>query len=141
MPYLHLWPVRITHLAEQVNALVSGMYFHFSVIMWQLSGQYSLVPVINLSALGVFDASLIRDLGLPTIRTKPGRPGSSDLFSTVVSLGRTHKFQLGETFPNHILPSHLLLPLTFKYLAKNVVLAGVLQSHLLLQKYSVKLRK
>ena len=122
MPYLHLWPVRITHLAEQVNVLVSGMYFHFSVKRWQLSGQYGLVPVINLSALGVFDASLVRDLGLPTIRTKPGRSGSSDLSSAVVSLGRIHMFQLGETFPNHILSSHLLLSLTFKNLAKTLFL-------------------
>ena len=57
-------------------------------------------------ALGAFDASLVRDLGLPTIGTEPGLvgPGGADPSGTVASgdasgPGSTQKFQLGETLP------------------------------------------
>lgn len=71
------------------------------------------------STLGEFDASLVKDLGLPTIGTDPGpvgsgTPGSSSTGSS--STGASHdlpgsssgplKFQLGETLP--VVPAKLV---------------------------------
>ena len=65
------------------------------------------------SSLGAFDASLVRDLGLPTIGTKPSpvESGGSDLSGAVASgdasgPGSAQKFQLGETLP--VVPARIV---------------------------------
>ncbi len=66
------------------------------------------------STLGVFDASKVKDLGLPTIGTEPGPVGPGGRESSSAGSSREvagpssspQKFQLGETLP--VVPSRLV---------------------------------